>query len=255
MDSLRNQPWSRLVEKTNTHNHQWKERLALYRYVCGIVSEAEYAIVWNNLTQEQQQLMMFHDELSTTVQLAKNSFMIEVYALVGLHRSILIDLVLGESESCWYAERRAELENTHKFSTKILSQESTQRKQFDRKQFDRKQLYKEARLKTLKMGQLIDGTVSKVKHYGLFVDIGGSYALLHTDNISQAPMDNLEKIFQTGDWIRAVIIDLNVERGRVSLSTKDLESEAGDMLKDPLLVYANAEVMATQYHQNAPIQI
>jgi S1 RNA binding domain len=185
MDSLRNQPWGRLVEKTTTHNPQWKERLALYGDVCGRVSETEGAIVWNKLTQEQQQLMMFHDDLFTTVQLAKNSFTTEAYTLVGLYRSLLIDLVLGELEPSWYAERRAELENTHQFVKKTHYQKPNKRKQ----------LYMEARLKTLKMGQIIDGRVSKVKHYGLFVDIGGCYALLHTDNISQASVENLEEIF------------------------------------------------------------
>ncbi len=34
---------------------------------------------------------------------------------------------------------------------------------------------------------------------------------------------------------------------QVSLSTKKLEIEPGDMLKDPQLVYRNAEKMAAEY--------
>jgi small subunit ribosomal protein S1 len=105
-------------------------------------------------------------------------------------------------------------------------------------------------LQTLKIGQLVDGRVFKIKSYGLFVDIGGNYAILHISQISQLPVDNLEKIFQVGDWIRAMIIWMDREKGRVALSSSDLEPEAGDMLKDPLIVYTNAETMAARYHQN-----
>ncbi|WP_222838817.1 S1 RNA-binding domain-containing protein [Nostoc cycadae] len=107
-----------------------------------------------------------------------------------------------------------------------------------------------ARLKTLKLGQIIDGSISKIKPYGVFVDIGGYYALLHISAISQQPVEHPEKVFQIGDWIRAIIIWMDVEKGRVSLSTSDLETEPGDMLKDPLIVYEKAEEMAARYYQN-----
>jgi S1 RNA binding domain len=150
---------------------------------------------------------------------------------VSLYKNLPIDLVLGELDPIWYEERRVTLEKTHELSQGIRYWKSTQRQR----------LFAEARLKTLKIGQLIDGRVNKIKSYGLFVDIGGCSALLHIDNISQNPVENLEKFFQAGDWIRAMIIGVDVERGRVSLSTKDLEPEAGDMLKDLLLVYTNAK--------------
>lgn len=46
-----------------------------------------------------------------------------------------------------------------------------------------------------------------------------------------------------------MIIDLDAERGRISLSTKQLEPEPGDMVKNPQLVYEKAEEMAERYRQ------
>ena len=46
-----------------------------------------------------------------------------------------------------------------------------------------------------------------------------------------------------------MIIDLDAERGRISLSTKQLEPEPGDMLKNRDVVFEKAEEMAEKYRQ------
>ena len=46
-----------------------------------------------------------------------------------------------------------------------------------------------------------------------------------------------------------MIIDLDAERGRISLSTKQLEPEPGDMVKNPQVVYDKAEEMAAKYRE------
>jgi S1 RNA binding domain len=231
IDDLSNQPWGTLIKQSNSSNSLWKKRLALYGGCRGKVSETGRTTVLHDLSQEQQLLVTLRDVLLKTVRLATSSYATEAYALVSLYKNLPIDLVLGELDPIWYEERRVTLEKTHELSQGIRYWKSTQRQR----------LFAEARLKTLKIGQLIDGRVNKIKSYGLFVDIGGCSALLHIDNISQNSVENLEKFFQAGDWIRAMIIGVDVERGRVSLSTKDLETEAGDMLKDLLLVYTNAK--------------
>ena len=46
-----------------------------------------------------------------------------------------------------------------------------------------------------------------------------------------------------------MIIDLDADRGRISLSTKQLEPEPGDMVKNPEIVYERAEEMAERYKE------
>ena len=106
---------------------------------------------------------------------------------------------------------------------------------------------KQARLKTLQIGQIVDGTVYALKPYGVFVDVGGINTLLHISNVSQLSVEAPQQVFKINDWVRAIIVGLDLEKGRVSLSTKDLESKPGEIFTEPWTVYQNAEVMAEKY--------
>ncbi|WP_348239869.1 hypothetical protein [Funiculus sociatus] len=47
-----------------------------------------------------------------------------------------------------------------------------------------------------------------------------------------------------------MILDVDTQRGLISLSTKALEPEPGHMLKNPQKVYEKAEEMAAKYQIN-----
>lgn len=49
-----------------------------------------------------------------------------------------------------------------------------------------------------------------------------------------------------------MILTLDKEKGRVSLSTKKLEPTPGDMVRDPALVFARADEMAAAFRWAAP---
>ena len=84
----------------------------------------------------------------------------------------------------------------------------------------------------LEVGQLVEGKVTGIKPFGVFVDLDGLSALLHIKQISQKFIDNLEKVFQVGQSVKAVILDLDEGKGRVALSTKILENFPGEMLEN-----------------------
>jgi small subunit ribosomal protein S1 len=71
---------------------------------------------------------------------------------------------------------------------------------------------------------------------------------LHISQISYDRIDDLEKVLQPGMKVKCMIIDHDKVNGRIALSTKTLEPEPGDMLKDPDAVFAKAEVTAAAYH-------
>ena len=108
---------------------------------------------------------------------------------------------------------------------------------------------REAQMEKFQVGDLVSGTVLGVKPYGVFVDIGNAAALLQKLMVSHHELDRLENFFQEGDEIKAIITFLDKKRCRISLSTKDLEPEPGDMLKNPQLVYDQAEIMVARYRQ------
>ncbi|NET54606.1 MAG: S1 RNA-binding domain-containing protein, partial [Merismopedia sp. SIO2A8] len=82
-----------------------------------------------------------------------------------------------------------------------------------------------------------------------FIDIGGVSGLLQISEISHDHIDTPHSVFNVNDEISVMIIDLDAERGRISLSTKQLEPERGDMVKNPDLVYDKAEEMAAKYRE------
>jgi small subunit ribosomal protein S1 len=62
-------------------------------------------------------------------------------------------------------------------------------------------------------------------------------------------------VLNVNDEIKVMIIDLDAERGRISLSTKQLEPEPGDMVNNPDLVFEKAEEMAAKYREQLRKQI
>jgi small subunit ribosomal protein S1 len=101
-----------------------------------------------------------------------------------------------------------------------------------------------ASFSTLELGQLVEGKVTGIKPFGVFVDLDGVNALLHIKQVSQKFIENLEKLFQVGQSIKAVILDLDEGKGRVALSTRVLENFPGEMLENFDEVMASAEVRA-----------
>jgi len=107
----------------------------------------------------------------------------------------------------------------------------------------------ERKMNGLQVGEVVLGTVRGLKPYGAFIDIGGVSGLLHISEISHDHIDTPHSVLNVNDEIKVMIIDLDAERGRISLSTKQLEPEPGDMVKNPDLVFEKAEEMAAKYRE------
>jgi small subunit ribosomal protein S1 len=107
----------------------------------------------------------------------------------------------------------------------------------------------ERKMNRLEVGEVVIGSVRGIKPYGAFIDIGGVSGLLHISEISHDHIDTPHSVFNVNDEIKVMIIDLDAERGRISLSTKQLEPEAGDMIKNRDRVYDMAEEMAAKYRE------
>jgi small subunit ribosomal protein S1 len=105
----------------------------------------------------------------------------------------------------------------------------------------------ERKMNGLEVGQVVIGSVRGIKPYGAFIDIGGVSGLLHISEISHDHIDTPHSVFNVNDELKVMIIDLDAERGRISLSTKQLEPEPGDMLKNRELVFEKADEMAEKY--------
>ncbi|GMI34955.1 hypothetical protein TeGR_g11004 [Tetraparma gracilis] len=104
-------------------------------------------------------------------------------------------------------------------------------------------------MQSLQRGDVVEGLVKAIKPYGAFVEVGGMSGLLHISQISYDRIEDLNKVFAIGDKLKCMIIDHDKVNGRIALSTKTLEPEPGDMLKDSAAVFAVAAQTAAKYHE------
>jgi small subunit ribosomal protein S1 len=93
----------------------------------------------------------------------------------------------------------------------------------------------------LAQGTLVEGKVASIKPYGVFVDFGGVSGLLHIREVSSVQVDSLTKLFAIGQSIKVAIAEIDEYRNRISLSTRVLETYAGEIIEKFDEVMENAE--------------
>ncbi|MDQ3691400.1 MAG: 30S ribosomal protein S1 [Chloroflexota bacterium] len=92
-------------------------------------------------------------------------------------------------------------------------------------------LYEERREKrdelfsSLETGQRVTGVVRSIAPFGVFVDLGGIDGLVHKSELSWNKVNNPETAHQIGEEVEAEVIDINHERGRISLSIRRLQPD------------------------------
>src|SRR5205814_1210421 len=92
-------------------------------------------------------------------------------------------------------------------------------------------LYEERREKrdelfsSLQVGQKVKGTVRSIAPFGVFVDLGGIDGLVHKSELSWNKVNNPESGYRVGEEVEAEVIDINHERGRISLSIRRLQPD------------------------------
>jgi small subunit ribosomal protein S1 len=74
----------------------------------------------------------------------------------------------------------------------------------------------------LEKDAVLDGIVTNIKDYGLFVDLGGIVGLLHITDLSWGRVTRPSDLYQVGDEITVKVLKLNKEKERVSLGLKQL---------------------------------
>ena len=92
-------------------------------------------------------------------------------------------------------------------------------------------LYEERREKrdelfsSLQVGQKVTGSVRSIAPFGVFIDLGGIDGLVHKSELSWNKVNNPEAGYQVGEEVEAEVIDINHERGRISLSIRRLQPD------------------------------
>ena len=74
---------------------------------------------------------------------------------------------------------------------------------------------------SIKIGDVVEGTVKNVTQFGAFIDLGGADGLLHISEMSWGRIDDPKSILKVGDTIKTFIKDINGEKIALSLKFED----------------------------------
>ncbi len=73
-------------------------------------------------------------------------------------------------------------------------------------------------------GMILEGRVSNVANFGAFVDIGVKRdGMVHVSQLSKRWVDDPRKVVQVGQVVKVQVMEVDHQRGRISLSMKSLE--------------------------------
>ena len=82
-----------------------------------------------------------------------------------------------------------------------------------------KKLLKDETLKTLKVGDELDGIVRNVVDFGAFVDCGVKYdGLVHISKMSQQKVNHPTDILNVGDEVHVHVIEIDYVRHKLGLA-------------------------------------
>jgi small subunit ribosomal protein S1 len=94
-------------------------------------------------------------------------------------------------------------------------------------------------------GEVISGQVTKLVPFGAFVRVGeGIEGLVHISELSDQHVESPEQVVQVGEQIRVKVVDVDVSRRRISLSTRRVAEEPEVLPEPEVQAEPTAQVVA-----------
>jgi len=90
---------------------------------------------------------------------------------------------------------------------------------------EERQSRRTATLSSIHEGKIVEGSVKNITEYGVFVDLGGIDGLLHITDISWGRVKHPSEMFSVADKIKVKVLNLDLDRERVSLGMKQLSED------------------------------
>lgn len=92
---------------------------------------------------------------------------------------------------------------------------------------------KEDAFKNLKEGSVVPGVVRRLTDFGAFVDVGGGVeGLLHVSEMAWSRVNHPKDVLSEGDEIDVMVLEVNEEKERISLSLKETLPDPWDSIDE-----------------------
>ncbi len=99
--------------------------------------------------------------------------------------------------------------------------------------------------KTMPVGQLVKGKISKITAFGAFVELdNGIEGLIHVTELSDQPFGKIEDVVSKGDEVTAKVLKLDPEHKKIALSIKEYLIDRNQHNHDDIVVHSNASSKA-----------
>lgn len=102
---------------------------------------------------------------------------------------------------------------------------------------EQKQQMREALGERVRVGERLQGKVTQIKDFGVFIDLGdGLEGMIHVSELSHGHVGHPRERVNEGDAVEVEVIRVDTERGRIALSMKALERDPWSVFVDELKV-------------------
>jgi small subunit ribosomal protein S1 len=81
-------------------------------------------------------------------------------------------------------------------------------------------------------GTTVEGTVTNITEFGVFVDLGGIEGLIHISELSWGRVGHPGDILRRGELVKAYVLDTNKDEGRIALSVKRLHPDPWQTIEE-----------------------
>ena len=83
-------------------------------------------------------------------------------------------------------------------------------------------------LESLKPGDIVDGKVTNLTKFGVFLDLGGVEGLIHISELSWSRVTHPSEILKPGNTARVMVLSIDQNNERIALSLKRLKQDPWD---------------------------
>lgn len=99
-------------------------------------------------------------------------------------------------------------------------------------ELEEKEKRKEEVLLNLEEGKIVQGKVSSITKFGVFIDLGGIDGLIHPENLSWGWVKDAREIVNVGDEIKVKVLKLDRDREKVSLGLKQTKPDPWSVVEE-----------------------
>ena len=176
---------------------------------------AEYEIAWKQVEEKYNAGEIVTGEV---IEVVKGGLIVDIglrgflpASLVDIRRVRELDSYLGTEVDARIIEMDRNRNNVV-LSRRVLLEEG--------RKAERAEI-----LSKLTKGMRLKGTVSSIVEFGAFVDLGGIDGLVHISELSWNHVNHPSEVVSVGDEVEVVVLDVDLERERISLGLKQTQPD------------------------------